>query len=593
MFASQLVALALFLLQQPSTAQPGPAPRQGVARTGSAAQVGPCIPPGERQRIRRLLDIRPASLRAPSGSLLASEPLLENRSLGGNLHQDVMPGSFVDLDAGPGWSDYACGNFSRDTHGGHDIGLRSFDEQAIGVPVFAVRDGVVAAVQDGMPDMNTSGGSGGNFVIVDHGGGEEGWYFHLKNGSVAVSPGQNVVAGQQLGKAASSGNSYGPHLHLEIQRGGVPVEPSAGFCESAPSDWARQAPLRTDNLVLDFGFTSTDLWTVPGLPFRWPADNQFAFTDGSIWVWVQGANMPANSNWKMRFLRPDGTLSDETPTFDFNNPEFFRDYGVWFPWWVTEMHSIAGTWTIEVHFNGQLMVAAPCEVVATIDPLFNRPPEAVSVGFDPDPPSPHRALYARVGGSLVLDDLDYDLVRYRWLWKVNGGVVRDVVTAGRADALQKGAFSVGDLVECEVTPNDGSVDGAVATSSATVPADPWVHHGLALHGTPGVPHLGAWGTLVAGAPGVISLSQARANSFSLLMVGTAVNPVPLRGGFLVPNPLSELRGFLTDPSGNLTLPFAMPAGIPAGTPLVMQFWIVDPVAPWGASASNGVSALTP
>ena len=54
----------------------------------------------------------------------------------------------------------------------------------------------------------------GNLIVVDHGGGYLSYYAHLD--SFAVSVGQKVTQGQQVGKIGSTGRSTGPHLHLVI-----------------------------------------------------------------------------------------------------------------------------------------------------------------------------------------------------------------------------------------------------------------------------------------------------------------------------------------------------------------------------------------
>ena len=56
--------------------------------------------------------------------------------------------------------------------------------------------------------------SWGNYVLIDHGGGYISRYAHLD--SFSVSLGQTVSQGQQVGMIGSTGNSTGPHLHIEI-----------------------------------------------------------------------------------------------------------------------------------------------------------------------------------------------------------------------------------------------------------------------------------------------------------------------------------------------------------------------------------------
>ena len=65
----------------------------------------------------------------------------------------------------------------------------------------------------------------GTVVIIDHDGGVVSVSAHLSR--VAVRAGQAVSAGQVVGAVGTSGNVTGSHLHFEVRRGGVKVDPKS------------------------------------------------------------------------------------------------------------------------------------------------------------------------------------------------------------------------------------------------------------------------------------------------------------------------------------------------------------------------------
>lgn len=81
-----------------------------------------------------------------------------------------------------------------------------------GTPVMSIADGVVVLATE------NGGGLGVNVEVQHNIGGElvTSSYAHMQYGSLGVSVGQRVIAGQQLGRVGSTGQSTGPHLHLEM-----------------------------------------------------------------------------------------------------------------------------------------------------------------------------------------------------------------------------------------------------------------------------------------------------------------------------------------------------------------------------------------
>jgi hypothetical protein len=59
----------------------------------------------------------------------------------------------------------------------------------------------------------------GNSVIIAHGNAEYSVMMHMQRGSVTVRVGDRVTAGQVVGKLGNSGDTFGPHLHYQLQSG--------------------------------------------------------------------------------------------------------------------------------------------------------------------------------------------------------------------------------------------------------------------------------------------------------------------------------------------------------------------------------------
>lgn len=101
--------------------------------------------------------------------------------------------------------------------------------------------GIDIAVPAGTPVYATANGrvvfSGtqtnyGHLVHLDHAGGIATLYAHLD--ARTVRQGDAVRRGQVIGNVGRSGNATGPHLHYEIRRNGIPVDPRPYLPGAAP-----------------------------------------------------------------------------------------------------------------------------------------------------------------------------------------------------------------------------------------------------------------------------------------------------------------------------------------------------------------------
>lgn len=81
----------------------------------------------------------------------------------------------------------------------------------------------IQVVASGTVTFAQKDGSYGNLIKVDHGNGVETWYAHCDK--LYSKVGQTVEAGDVIAAVGSTGNSTGPHLHLEIRVNGQTINP--------------------------------------------------------------------------------------------------------------------------------------------------------------------------------------------------------------------------------------------------------------------------------------------------------------------------------------------------------------------------------
>lgn len=258
--------------------------------------------------------------------------------------------------------DFFCGARTYDVpgynHSGTDFftwpyGWAKMDNDD--VEVVAAAPGVIVFKSDGNPDRNCEFGAGNwNAVYVEHADGSVAWYGHLKNGSTtAKGVGESVEVGERLGIVGSSGNSTGPHLHLEIRDADDNlIDPYEGPCNelNAASWWAEQPSYFDSAMNAVMTHSNTPLLpTCPNTQDQVQAKD--AFDPGDL-VYVAGYYRDQRAGQLSTYTvrRPDGSAW-QAWTNQSSQPHFAASY--W--WWLRTLPDDAetGTWTVEVDFEGE------------------------------------------------------------------------------------------------------------------------------------------------------------------------------------------------------------------------------------------------
>ena len=112
-----------------------------------------------------------------------------------------------------------------------DESTKLTDFPAYNKPIISVANGKVVDVVDKYPNVKpgvldpnlTLKDAGGNYVIVDIGGGRYAFYAHLKPGSITVQEGDHVMRGRVLARLGNSGNTTAPHLHFHVMDAPLPL----------------------------------------------------------------------------------------------------------------------------------------------------------------------------------------------------------------------------------------------------------------------------------------------------------------------------------------------------------------------------------
>ncbi len=92
-----------------------------------------------------------------------------------------------------------------------------------GLDISAPKGTAIKAAASGTVTFSGYKGSYGNMIVISHGNGVQTYYAHCSK--LYGKVGQTVSQGQTIAAVGSTGNSTGPHLHLEVRVNGVAYNP--------------------------------------------------------------------------------------------------------------------------------------------------------------------------------------------------------------------------------------------------------------------------------------------------------------------------------------------------------------------------------
>ncbi len=254
---------------------------------------------------------------------------------------DWVINNYVDLDPGPGLRDYREGTKVYDGHNGVDIDVPNFRWMDNDFPILAAAAGRITALHDGEYDRNVSCVGDWNFVEITHLNELRSIYGHLKKGSVEISIGQEVKAGQELGVIGSSGCSTAPHLHFELRsKSGEVIDPFLEKLWRDPPHYDRPLTLMDYN-VQDGMITGVDDVKDP------PPNIDSIFVGSTLGVGLSAAG--GDRGDELRVVLRSGNNGQE---YD-RRVTFQKEHRHSYWYWNIIVSVPPGIWRMEVHVNGE------------------------------------------------------------------------------------------------------------------------------------------------------------------------------------------------------------------------------------------------
>ena len=249
------------------------------------------------------------------------------------LGVDCWVQQYVDHDASAGVKDYHCGAETYDGHDGTDIRIRDTSQH---VSVVASADGIVKARRDGVEDHLVKSSVDiaavknvecGNGVVINHAGGWQTQYCHMRNGSVRVKAGDVVKTGDILGEVGYSGEAAFPHVHLTVRLNKKAVDPFAdAACSTEQKSLWRTQPTYDRGDVIRTGFQQGPV-ELPQLESGELANEDPKSTWSALVAYVWAINLAAGDNIKITLRGPNGVVAENTVTLQTNKAQYMSFAG--------------------------------------------------------------------------------------------------------------------------------------------------------------------------------------------------------------------------------------------------------------------------
>lgn len=259
--------------------------------------------------------------------------------------------------------DWNCGARTYDqasgyNHAGIDFytwpfGWKMLDENS--AEIVAAAPGTIIYKNDGQFDRSCGFNSNDwNAVYIRHSDNSVAWYGHMKKGSLTTKAvGEPVALGEKLGIVGSSGNSTGPHLHLEIYNASNQLQdPFQGACNllNTTSWWAQQEGYRVTRLNALKTHSAPPNFVEQACPTTEITNEKSAFRPGeTVYAAAYFRDQLQGQIGQYSMIRPDGTVFSN---WQQTAPDTYGS-SYWYWTWTLPSNAPQGTWKLRAVVNAK------------------------------------------------------------------------------------------------------------------------------------------------------------------------------------------------------------------------------------------------